>query len=89
MECKHLRVQLRKEKLLEFQDGASQGQNLQRKQPRKISSRKQHFRTGSEHGLTGFQAEGGERSMLFSSEAKLGRGRRGRGAVQEKDDQPA
>lgn len=53
----NLRVELKTEKLLGFQVEASHGQNLQFKQPRKISSRKQHFRTESEgSSLTGLEA---------------------------------
>ena len=59
----NLRV-IGKEKLLEFQVKASQGQNLQFKQPRKFSSRKQHFgcRKGKS-SLTSFEADSkGERA---------------------------
>lgn len=47
---------MRKEKLLQFQVEASQGQNLPCKQPRKVSSRKQHFRSKWEKSSsTGFE----------------------------------
>lgn len=67
----NLRVELRKEKLFQFQVEASQGQNRQCKQPRKVSSRKQHFRSKWEKSSSaGFETgrEGKGHVALLRSE---------------------